>query len=44
VLAYFGGSFGFGDLVGTVYPIFGYIGIAVLALLMAGFIKIKKNP
>ena len=44
VLAYFGGLFGFGDLVGTVYPIFGYIGIAVLALLMAGFIKIKKNP
>lgn len=44
VLAYFGGLFGFGDLVGTVYPIFGYIGVAVLALLISGFMNIKKTP
>ncbi len=44
VLAYFGSLFGFGDLVGSVYPIFGYIGIVVLTLLLFGFIKCKKNP
>ncbi len=43
VLAFIGSIFGFGDLVGTVYPIFGYIGIVVLLLLTVNFIKLKKN-
>ena len=42
ILAFFGSVFGFGDLVGTVYPLFGYIGIIVLCLLIVNFIKIKK--
>ena len=42
-LAFLGSIFGFGDLVGTVYPIFGYIGIAVLILLLTNFIKLEKK-
>lgn len=40
--AFTGSIFGFGDLVGTIYPIFGYIGIVVLALLVMNFIKLKR--
>lgn len=41
ILAFLGSIFGFGDLVGTIYPIFGYLGIAVLVLLAVNFIKLK---
>ncbi len=41
--AFLGSIFGFGDLVGTIYPIFGYIGIVVLILLVINFIKLEKN-
>lgn len=43
LLAFLGSIFGFGNLVGTVYPIFGYIGIAVLILLVINFCKLKKS-
>ena len=42
LLSFVGSIFGFGDLVGTVYPIFGYIGIIVLVLLLVNFIKLRK--
>ncbi len=44
-LASFVGSiFGFGDLIGTIYPLFGYIGIVVLVSLAVNFINVKfKN-
>ncbi len=41
VAAFFGSIFGFGDLVGTIYPLFGYIGIIVLMFLLVNFIKLK---
>lgn len=41
--AFLGSIFGFGDLVGTVYPIFGYVGIIVLVLLGVNFIKLEKK-
>ena len=34
---------GFGDLVSTVYPIFGYLGFVFMALLIRTYIKTKKN-
>lgn len=34
---------GFGNLVNTLYPIFGYIGFAVLALIIGNFIYLKIN-
>ncbi len=43
LFAFLGSIFGFGDLVGTVYPIFGYIGIIVLVLLTVNFFKIKNR-
>lgn len=42
-LAFFGSIFGFGDLVGTIYPLFGYLGIIVLVLLAINFIRIIKT-
>ena len=39
--AFLGSIFGFGDLIGTVYPLFGYIGIVVLILLVINFINVK---
>ena len=41
--AFFGSIFGFGDLVGTIYPIFGYLGIVVLILLVINFIRLRKT-
>lgn len=43
VAAFFGSIFGFGDLVGTIYPLFGYIGIAVLISLAVNFIRLRKT-
>lgn len=43
--AWLGSNLGFSTLIGTVYPIYGYIGAAVLLLLVIHFFKIikKKN-
>lgn len=41
VCSFLGSIFGFGDLVGTIYPIFGYLGIAVLIMLLINFYHIK---
>lgn len=44
ILTFICSLFGFGNLVNTVYPVFGYIGFAVLILIVANFayLKIKK--
>jgi len=42
VLAFAGSLLGFGDLVGTVYPAFGYLGFVVMACILAHWIKVKK--
>jgi uncharacterized membrane protein YkvI len=42
-LVYFFGLFGFGDLIGTVYPICGYFGIVSLALLTEHLIYLKRK-
>lgn len=41
--AFFGSIFGFGDLVGTIYPLFGYLGIVVLVLLAVNFARARKT-
>ncbi len=41
--SFIGSIFGFGDLIGTIYPLFGYIGIIVLILLAVNFLKVKLN-
>jgi len=35
VISFVGGLFGFGDLIGWIYPIFGYLGFAVLCAIVA---------
>jgi len=44
LLAFLGSLFGFGNLVDTVYPIFGYIGFLILLLIASNFayLKLKK--
>lgn len=42
-LAWLGSNLGFSKLIGTVYPVFGYIGAAALVLLVIHFFKIIKN-
>lgn len=42
ILAWVFSLFGFSTLVGTVYPVFGYIGIATMVLLTEHYIHIKK--
>ena len=39
VLAWLGSLFGFSELVGTIYPIFGYLGIAALLGILIHFVK-----
>ena len=42
--AAFGGSlFGFGDLIGTLYPIFGYGSVAFLILLAVSYFRLRKK-
>ncbi|MBQ2746549.1 MAG: hypothetical protein IJF35_02400 [Clostridia bacterium] len=45
VAAYLASLFGFDKLIGTVYPLFGYFGILILALILINFIKlvVKKS-
>ncbi len=42
LLAYFGSQFGFVELVGLVYPIFGYIGFVVIAAIAWAWVKQRK--
>ena len=45
VFAWLGSNLGFSRLIGTVYPVFGYIGAAVLVLIVIHFFKlVKKQP
>ena len=43
VLAWAGSLVGFSELIGTVYPIFGYFGIAALVLVVIHFCKVRKK-
>lgn len=42
-LAYLASLFGFDRLIGTIYPIFGYLGILVLALILINFLGLWFN-
>ena len=42
-LAWLGSNLGFSKLIGTVYPVFGYIGAAALVLIVIHFFKVIKN-
>lgn len=41
-MAFFGSLLGFGDLIGTVYPAFGYLGFAAMACILAHWIRVKR--
>ncbi|MDD3165233.1 MAG: hypothetical protein PHS97_05200 [Oscillospiraceae bacterium] len=43
-LAYCASLFGFGDLIGAIYPIFGYLGIFFLILVALHYRKCRKEP
>ncbi len=43
VAAYFASLFGFDKLIGTVYPLFGYLGILVLALILINFTSLLSK-
>ncbi len=42
-LNFIGSLCGFGDLIGTVYPLYGYFGVIVLALISVNFISTLKS-
>jgi uncharacterized membrane protein YkvI len=42
-IAWLGSNLGFSKLIGTVYPVFGYIGAAVLVLIIIHFFKTNKS-
>ena len=42
-VAWLGSNLGFSKLIGTVYPVFGYIGAAVLVLIIIHFFKTNKS-
>ena len=43
LLAFLGSLFGFGELVGVVYPICGYLGIIALILIAEHYLHVRKN-
>lgn len=43
VLSFVGSIFGFDKLIGIVYPICGYLGVAALVMIVVNFIKAKKK-
>lgn len=43
VLSFIGSIFGFDKLIGVVYPICGYLGVAALVLIVVNFVKVKKR-
>lgn len=42
-LAFCGSLLGFGDLIGTVYPFFGYLGFAAMACILAHWLRVRKR-
>ncbi len=42
VLSFAGSIFGFDKLIGVVYPVCGYLGVAALVLIAVNFVKVKK--
>ena len=43
VLCFFGSLFGFGDLIGTIYPISGYLGLAALVCLTEHYVHLSRR-
>lgn len=43
LLSFAGSIFGFDKLIGIVYPVCGYLGVAALVLIVINFIKVKKK-
>lgn len=43
VLAFCGSLLGFGDLIGTVYPFFGYLGFIAMACILIHWIRLRKS-
>lgn len=43
VLSFIGSIFGFDKLIGVVYPVCGYLGVAALVLIVVNFVKVKLN-
>lgn len=43
VLSFIGSIFGFDKLIGIVYPVCGYLGVAALVLIVVNFVKVKLN-
>ncbi len=43
VLAFVGSIFGFDKLIGVVYPVCGYLGVAALALIVVNFVRVRKE-
>ena len=43
VLSFIGSIFGFDMLIGIVYPICGYLGVAALVLIVVNFVRVKLN-
>jgi uncharacterized membrane protein YkvI len=43
VLSFIGSIFGFDKLIGIVYPVCGYLGVAALVLIVVNFVRVKLN-
>ena len=43
-VSFVGGLFGFGELIGWIYPVFGYLGFAVLCAMVAHERYLRRNP
>ena len=43
VLAWAGSLLGFAEIIGTVYPVFGYISVAFLVFMVIHFCRAKKQ-
>ncbi|MDO4815812.1 MAG: hypothetical protein Q4A83_04315 [Bacillota bacterium] len=43
VLVFFGSLFGFGDLIGVIYPIFGYLSSVFIILMAVHYYKVRKK-
>lgn len=40
--AFAGSLFGFGDLIGTVYPVYGYLGMAAMLLVAKHAVHVRR--
>ena len=43
LLSFAGSIFGFDKLIGVVYPVCGYLGVAALVLIVVNFVKVNLN-